>query len=783
VGLFFLHDEMHDFVEKHAWSQTMGLTLDERDKQAFEELLKRIKRNECVLFLGAGVSRELGLPSGTDLAMTLARECNYPPTRPLTLSQIAQYYAYETPRGRLGLFQRVRELLERPITTRGLSSYDLIVEIEQLNHPIVTTNWDDQLEQALRRKSKPVTVIRYNEHVSSLLQPHAVVKLHGDFGNKPDEIVLTRDDYVKTYKQVTQPGGLFALLGGWLATKVILFVGYSLEDEDFQLLYEHVISAVGAGAPMHYAVMPGVEPSFKDYWRSRNIWILNCRALPFFEEVFIRTRRFVNREDELEYICTRATKPYIEIHGFAGCGKTELLKEVADRHELTGMWVQAFISFEDQRASIEPLDLVAEIMRQTLGREPDRRRLMSRAQAEIAGEKGIKLAQVPESETKARAAELAAAELGDYLAHQRVLLLFDSSERIPEPILRWIESVLIPTLEEKVLDSQEQLRFVFAGRSPLPWHSPLVKKNLHVRPLTPFSKGAVGAMLDSFAALKLRDALSKRKRTAIIASVLDITSGHPKCIHNVLREIKDREFDVASDDFEREKERLFEEHVSLVVEDEILGKVKEDIRDIFRIVCVFRSLSADILDVLRQEGYVNKHFTDALTLLGRLRGTYLLGRPEPPPMYPIDPVVRRILAMSMELKSPDRYRELNELALRTFDDLLDQAPMGELPVVYLNEALFHQLQLWRFEGQSSDEVKEQLQNTLEGYLERLWPEEPHLRISLLENLKHRLEHDEELLDSLALNVPGAEYQTLIGPVERALTEYGLSAQGGANDGH
>lgn len=745
----------------------MSIT-DTRDEQAFEELLKRIKRNECVLFAGAGVSHEVGLPSGTDLALTVARECHYPSTRPVSLSQVAQYYAYETPGGRRGLYQRVRELLGRPVTTREISSYDLIAEIEQLNHPIVTTNWDDQLEQAFRRKSKPVTVIRYNEQVASLPQPHAVVKLHGDFGNRLDEIVLTRDDYVKAYKQVTQPGGLFALLGTWLATSTMLFVGYSLEDEDFQLLYDYVTSAVGAGAPMHYAVMPGVEPSSKDYWRSRNIWILDSRALPFFEEVFVRTRRFVNREDELEYICTRATKPYIEIHGFAGCGKTELLREVADRYELTGMWVQAFVSFEDQQTSTEPLDLVAEIMQQTVGREMDHRHLMRRARAEIASEKEIGPAKVPESETKVRAAELAAEELGDYLTRQRALLLFDSSEWVPTPLLRGIESVLIPTLEEKVLDPQEQLRLVFAGRSPLPWRSPLVKKNLHVRALTPFSEGAVGAMLDSFAALKLRDPLPKEKRTAIVKGVLDITSGHPRCIHNMLREIKDREFDVSSDDFEREKERLFKEHVSPVVEEEILGKIEEDIRDIFRTVCVFRSLSADILDVLRQEGYVNEHFTDALTLLGRLRGTYLLGRPDPPPMYPIDPVVQRIMAMSMELKSLDRSHELNELALKTFEDLLVQAPMGELPVVYLNEALFHQLQLWRLKGQSSNEIQVQLQNALEGYLERLRPGEPHLRIALLENLKHRLERDEESLGIMARLVPGDEYQALIGPVERAI---------------
>ena len=759
----------------------MSLRLNKRDEQAFEELLKRIKRRECVLFLGAGVSREVGLPSGTDLALSLARECNYPPTRPLTLSQVAQYYAHETPRGRLGLFQRVRELLERPITTRGLSSYDLIVEIEQLNHPIVTTNWDDQLEQAFRRKDKPVTVIRYNEQVPFLGQPHAIIKLHGDFGNRLDEIVLTRDDYVRTYRQVTQPGGLFALLGSWLATRTMLFVGYSLEDEDFQLLFEHVTSTIGAGAPIHCAVMPAAAPSFKDYWRSRGIFILDCRALPFFEEVFIRTRRFVNREDELEYICTRATKPYIEIYGFAGCGKTELLREVADRYELTGKWVQAFISFEDRQTSMEPLDLVAEIMRQTVGREPDRRRLVSRAQAEIATEKGIEPAEVPESEAKARAAKLAAAELGDYLAHQRALLLFDSSEWVPTPLLRWIENVLIPTLEEKVLDPQEQLRLVFAGRSPLPWRSYRVKSKLHPRALTPFSEGAVGAMLDSFAALKLRDPLLRAKRVAIITGVLNITSGHPKCIRNVLEELTRQEFDIPADYFVADRARLFKHHVEPVVEGEVLSKVPEELRDIFRLVCVFRRLMPDTLGALIQEGQIGRDFPDPMLLLGELRDKTRLIVPKPDPMYDIDPVVRRILAMKMELKEPDRYRQLNELAARNYEhwilgcdaagEPLRHPATGELQVTYIVEGLFHLIRFLYLEGKRGDAAAKAVQDKLKGYLQTLRPAlGPTDLPRQIEQLKDRLEYNHELLAEVSALVSDDGYRVLVDPLETFLAK-------------
>lgn len=492
----------------------------------------------------------------------------------------------------------------------------------------------------------------------------------------------------------------------------------------------------------------------------------------------------MNREDELEYICTRATKPYIEIYGFAGCGKTELLQEVADRYELTRMWVQAFISFEDQQISqqisMEPLDLIAEIMRQTVGRELDRR-LVSRAQAEIATEKGIEPAEVPESETKALAAKLAATELADHLAHQRTLLLFDSSEWVPTPILQWIEGVLIPTLEDKMLDPQEQLRLVFAGRSPLPWRSPLVKENLYLWPLTPFSEGAVGAMLDNFAALKLRDSLSKRKRAAIIAGVLDITSGHPKCIRNVLEEIAHQEFDIPADYFVTDQARLFEQHVEPVVEREVLGKVPEELRNIFCLVCIFRRLMPDTLGLLIQERQAGRDFPDPMLLLGELRAKTRLIAPKPAPMYDIDSVVRRILAMKMELKELDRYRQLNKLAATNYEhwvlgrdaagEPLRHPATGELQVAYVVEALFHLARVLHIEGEESDEAAQAMQGKLNGYLQALHPSlGPADLPRQAEQLKNSLEHDHELLAEVGALVPDNGYRVLVDPMEAFLAK-------------
>jgi hypothetical protein len=64
-------------------------------------------------------------------------------------------------------------------------------------------------------------------------------------------------------------------------------------------------------------------------------------------------------------------------------------------------------------------------------------------------------------------------------------------------------------------------------------------------------------------------------------------------------------------------------------------------------------------------------------------------------------------------------------------------------------------------------ISEQL---LRDYLEKMQLTKPRYRLPPLEQLKEKLEGDEELLDGVADLVPGDEYRVLVDPVERAYNE-------------
>jgi len=335
--------------------------LDDVGKAYLHDLVDQIKRGECVLFLGSGVSTEVGLPSGEELTRTLAQEVG---VEPISLSQVAQ--EFERTYGRAKLIQRIKQLIiDRPVKHNGVTSYDLLPEINGLSRMIFTTNWDNQIENAFERKQLYCNVVRYNHQIGLISDnTHTVIKLHGDLGGNPKDIVLTPEDYKRAYNQVKKPGRAFSVFGTKLLTNTILFVGYSLEDKDFQLLYRSVKDSLGGNMHMHYAVMIEANEELKKKWKDQEVAILQLPARALLEYIAHQVRDFVNRVDESKEVIGPNAQPFTEFYGIAGNGKTELLKKIEEHYRLAGDWLHAYVSFE-KKDSYTSVELAEELCRQT----------------------------------------------------------------------------------------------------------------------------------------------------------------------------------------------------------------------------------------------------------------------------------------------------------------------------------------------------------------------------------------------------------------------------------
>jgi hypothetical protein len=187
-----------------------------------------------VLFAGAGLSAGAGLPAWNELVGHLAKDLGIDPSPHLDHLDLAQWYREEFGQDRLA--EVVRGTYGRGAGLPTLAHYLLLAL--PLHH-VITTNYDDLIERALRAlKRYPVAVVRQEDVARTGTGGAAVsvVKLHGDAAH-PEDIILSRDDYNEFFER--RPA-MALLLEGLLLNQTFFFAGYSLRDLNFRQVFSRV---------------------------------------------------------------------------------------------------------------------------------------------------------------------------------------------------------------------------------------------------------------------------------------------------------------------------------------------------------------------------------------------------------------------------------------------------------------------------------------------------------------------------------------------------------------
>jgi hypothetical protein len=230
-----------------------------------QELVEQIARGNTALFVGAGLSQGAGLPGWSDLLAPLAESLGVPPnTDPL---KIAQYY--EVKRGRQAL---VSHIIEQTDTT-GKAPTGNHRRLARLGvHTWMTTNYDDLIEQTLREAGERFTkVVRDQDLPYISTDAVTLVKLHGD-RDQPDTIVVTQQDYYTYFRRFPR---VKDKLSGLLLEKTFLFIGYSINDPDFNQIQAEIAFDLQQHQRMAYAVLFDADEFTISDLRSRNVYVLN----------------------------------------------------------------------------------------------------------------------------------------------------------------------------------------------------------------------------------------------------------------------------------------------------------------------------------------------------------------------------------------------------------------------------------------------------------------------------------------------------------------------------
>jgi len=649
------------------------------------ELIDEIQRGNCVLFLGAGVSFDAGMPSSQQLIRALGYDPN-------TVSLPTAAQRFEDERGRTALGNVVKREFEVATRFVQLGSYPFIVNIPQLSSLIVTTNYDKLLEKAFEQEEKtPQVVCREPELPLMAGQPSTIVKLHGDI-DQPDTLVITQGDYQRLATRLREPAGFGSFLASLLSTRTVVFVGFSMADEDFRLIRDFVASRMidAAGRRTlrtHYAVMPWGEKEASVLETQANVKVIRGKAGDFFAAVFRRTSEFLNRMQELRQVCEVQKRPFVEVVGHAGAGKTMLLKGVETHYRIRqGFNLIVSIALEENETAERLLWRLADRYKLDSGaREEDLERRIERL---VAGVRGTS-----------------------------VLFAFDQTERAPE-VVRWLEQMLMPRLRDIWAEGLGSGRVIFAGRQPFSWQ-PITRLHLDLLTLTPFQQDAVEEMVRKYYILIRGETSTPRERKRLAEAILRLAgTGHAGFIKTVLDEITDvkklpkERYPSAADLI-----RYIEEHASELIEQKLVPQLRDEIlkgaeeavlRPLQDVLCVFHRLNSAILRNLPQKGLAQYNvdesvFTRPDELLEALKRLHILGGPEPRSlMYRLDPVVGFLLAMWLKIREPALYRKDHEVALAVCDEGVQRAS-NSFQLAYALEGLYH-LQCLREIGASQEEL-------------------------------------------------------------------------------
>jgi SIR2-like protein len=204
-------------------------------------IVRRIRDNRCVPFLGAGASVGFdgrGLPTGSQLAESLAGECDFPGLDPTDLFRVSQYYTARWDSFELQNSVRTKLSIEgvRPgFVHRTLASVPFSY--------VLTTNFDDLMEQAFRETNKEpmaATYVRRGDAIdlqAGTPSKPLVYKLHGSLAEFDKGLVLSEDDVIEFLSclLLNEPP-LPKKIKELFEQNSILFIGYGLRDWNIRVM-------------------------------------------------------------------------------------------------------------------------------------------------------------------------------------------------------------------------------------------------------------------------------------------------------------------------------------------------------------------------------------------------------------------------------------------------------------------------------------------------------------------------------------------------------------------
>lgn len=228
-----------------------------------DELLDAHRTGKLMLFVGAGVSANLGLPNWSALIAQIANELGYDPAIFATYgNHLALAEFYKKKKGGLGALRSWMDREWHKSTTDiKTSEIHRLITVGNFSR-IYTTNYDRWLENAHDAFGVKYDKIANVVDLVSLTDGHRqIIKFHGDF-DADESLVLDETSY---YQRLNFDTPLDIKLRNDVLSNAVLFIGYSLNDLNIRLLFYRLTemwgrSRLASARPKSYLFMNRPNP-------------------------------------------------------------------------------------------------------------------------------------------------------------------------------------------------------------------------------------------------------------------------------------------------------------------------------------------------------------------------------------------------------------------------------------------------------------------------------------------------------------------------------------------
>ncbi|HXU36124.1 MAG TPA: SIR2 family protein [Blastocatellia bacterium] len=306
------------------------------DEPPYGIIADAFEKGDVIPFLGAGVNagtrnppgapwheKAPFLPRGTELSVYLADQCQFPSEHDYErrdLAKVAAYYVDSSDPE--SLLDDLHSVFDSDYVPCGIHGY--LAGLPQLRL-IITTNYDDLLEQAFRKAKRSYFLVIHStnseiyrasvlcwkydaEKHDAVYDPEPlhpgdlagfidsdtttiIYKMHGTVDrsqSKRDSYVITEDDYVEFLSRMATKTAVPSLFIQYFQGRRILFLGYGLGDWNLRLVLRDFLKR------RSWAIQFNPSPFEKSLWRNRDVKIYDMDIDEFVERLRAHGNRTTN---------------------------------------------------------------------------------------------------------------------------------------------------------------------------------------------------------------------------------------------------------------------------------------------------------------------------------------------------------------------------------------------------------------------------------------------------------------------------------------------------------